>query len=214
MTIHFWSDPHFGHAKIKHFCPWRLGKDIKEHDEFLIAEYCKRVHKRDVVYVLGDFSYKAGFEHMRSILRRLPGRKILISGNHDKGAHLMLKAGFDEVHENIFIYLKDSKGKDRKIFLSHYPYRPNIWDRLFKKYKDKRYLHKRIVDTGGWLLHGHTHARNNLSGPREIHVGVDAPHSNFAPIPHSKIMELIEHTEANESIIQKLSNYLKRKLNG
>jgi calcineurin-like phosphoesterase family protein len=214
MTIHFISDYHFGHRKIKDFCPWRPGATIDEHDEILIQNHNARVGKKDLVYILGDFSYKAGAEKTIAILKRLKGRKILISGNHDKDAHLMLQYGFAEVHENIFIFLTDSDGKKYKVFLSHYPYRPNVYDRLVRKFKDKRYLHKRIVDTGGWLLCGHTHARKDFNGPREIHIGVDAPHSNFAPIPHTKILEIIKRVESTESPMQRLSNYLKNKLNG
>jgi len=188
--IWFTSDNHFHHKKILHFCPKRA-KSVSEMNEIMIKNWNDRVKKRDTIYVIGDFAF-AGKELTTQTLKRLNGRKILIKGNHDKHAKWMLEAGFDEVHENIFIYLND--GEDRyKIFLSHFPYQPTF--RMWLKHKflggywDTRYMHKRIMDQGEWLLHGHTHARKKRKG-RMIHVGVDA--WDLKPIPHTTILKIIK----------------------
>ena len=54
---------------------------------------------------------------------------------------------------------------------------------------DKRYLHKRILDNGEWLLHGHTHSDEMLNG-RQIHVGVEA--LNGEPISEVKLLDIIK----------------------
>lgn len=158
--------------------------------QVLIDNWNKRVQKGDTVYVLGDFSFMKA-EDTKLILAQLNGKKILIKGNHDSHAKKMFDMGFDEVHENIFIYLH---GKIKhKVYLSHFPYRPNFIDwlkhKLMNGYWDVRYLHKRIVDEGDWLLHGHTHQLGKRK-KKMIHVGVDA--WNYRPVSHKEILAMIE----------------------
>ncbi len=188
--IWFTSDNHFYHKKILHFCPKRASS-VSEMNEMMIKNWNDRVGKRDTVYVIGDFAF-AGKELTKQVLKRLKGRKILIKGNHDRSAKWMLEAGFDEVHENIFIYLNDGETR-YKIFLSHFPYQPTPWmwlkHKIFGGYWDTRYMHKRIMDQGEWLLHGHTHGRKKRKG-RMIHVGVDA--WDMKPIPHTTIIRMIK----------------------
>jgi calcineurin-like phosphoesterase family protein len=171
--------------------------------ETLIKNWNDRVKPGELVYVLGDFSF-ANPNLTRKVMERLNGKKILIKGNHDMPAHKAIQAGFDEVHENIFIWLTASGGKKYKVFLSHFPYRHNalMWlkYKIFGGYWDTRYNHKRMVDEGNWLLHGHTHQRYKQKR-RMIHVGVDA--WDYRPVSHHEIIKLIEETP-NETFMSRL----------
>lgn len=163
--------------------------------EHMIQEWNKRVKPNEKVYVLGDFAF-SGWTLTKKILDRLSGHKILILGNHDLAAHKMLAAGFQEVHENIWIEI----GAQKKVFLSHFPFHPmNAYGkypdgRVYVGYPyekiDTRYMHKRIVDDGeSWLLHGHVHNAWKQNG-RQINVGVDQ--WDFKLVPHEKILQMIE----------------------
>lgn len=161
----------------------------------MIQEWNKRVRKpTDKIYVLGDFSF-ANANMTAPILNRLNGHKILILGNHDYAAHKMILAGFQEVHENIYIDI----GNKRRVYLSHFPFHPmtdyhktkrgTIIEYPFDKV-DTRYMHKRMVDDGhAWLLHGHVHGAWKQN-ERQINVGVDV--WDFKPVPHEKIIQMMD----------------------
>lgn len=80
MATLFTSDLHLG---PKNILPSRQQfMSIEEHDEYLIRQWNKKVHKNDDVYILGDLSFRA--EHPISYyLSQMKGRKYLIVGNHD-----------------------------------------------------------------------------------------------------------------------------------
>lgn len=189
--IFFTSDLHFHHANILHLGKGRPYRDQKEMHEHLIHNWNSRIQPKDLVYVLGDFSF-GNKNEIKDILSKLNGIKVLILGNHDRSPKDMLECGFSDVFENIYIYLQGKKGK-HKVFLSHFPYRPTVWDwikaKLLGHYWDVRYRHKRMVNDGEWLLHGHTHSDVKQRG-KMIHIGVDA--WNYSPVPHTSILKILE----------------------
>ena len=86
------SDLHLEHQKMYQFT-WEDGtparpnpftkqffSSMEEHDNFLIAQWNKKVSRDDTVYLLGDVCI-----HPRGLwkLGQLSGRKILVPGNHD-----------------------------------------------------------------------------------------------------------------------------------
>jgi len=128
-----WStgDTHFGHSRVLAYSK-RPFSTIEEHDEVLIDNWNKTVHKKDKIYHHGDVSFY-GREKTKEIVGRLKGYKILIKGNHDlsKSAKYWYDVGFDEVYgyeyirngiifshcisqcrcmPNIHAHLHDSKG--------------------------------------------------------------------------------------------------------
>lgn len=206
--IWFSSDHHFFHKNIIRLSkrPFASLRDMEEH---LITEWNKRVQPKDKVYIIGDFTCSVNNPHIAAkVISRLNGYKILIKGNHDMPAHKAIAAGINEVHENIFVWLTASSGKSYKVFLSHFPYRHNalMWlkHKIFGGYWDTRYNHKRMVDEGEWLIHGHTHQRYKQKR-RMIHVGVDA--WDYRPASHHEILNLIEDTP-NETFMSRLIYHL------
>ena len=59
--------------------------------------------------------------------------------------------------------------------IKHYPFRPSLWKRVWNKLRGVKvkYMDRRPVNRGQWLIHGHTHSSEKFNG-KAIHVGVDA----------------------------------------
>lgn len=110
MSVYFCSDLHFGHKNIQKF---RLHVTSEEDNrQQIVDDWNKKVSKRDVVYVLGDACFT-----METVdtFAQLPGRKILIRGNHDQ--------------LDTQVYLKYFEGvygllKYKEFWLSHAPIHP------------------------------------------------------------------------------------------
>ena len=187
--IWFTSDLHFYHNNVINNSK-RPFKNMDEMHEVLIKNWNDRVKKKEIIYVLGDFSF-GGFEKTKEILSRLKGYKILIKGNHDKDAAWMIRAGFDKVYENYYIELNPGR---KKIYLSHFQYHPSWWRtiqlRVWGWNQYLRYNHKRIVDDGGWLFMAHVHSKKKIWGDGMIHVGVDA--RDYAPVGHTTLLKEME----------------------
>ena len=189
MNIFFTSDHHFGHANIIKFEPLNrvdarggMFETVEQMDEFLILRWNEVVGVNDLVYHLGDASYKR--ETLRAVLPRLNGRKILICGNHDPYFERMVSGdpakiklaerrakedGFESIHTELEI---EVEGIGR-VKLNHYPYAPlKDGDELFA-----RYLELRPIPTGEKvLIHGHVHSQwfsKEHGGRLMINAGVD-----------------------------------------
>lgn len=99
-TLWAYSDPHFSDPEQVH-----LRKNYISDDE-QVSRINSKVGKKDTIIFLGDI----GNEEM---IRRIRGYKVLIMGNHDKGATNYTDI-FDEVYEGpLFIA--------EKLVLSHEP---------------------------------------------------------------------------------------------
>lgn len=182
--IWVFSDPHFGHDNIIRYCN-RPFKNIKEMDNQLVTNYNRLVRPHDVVYFLGDIGFKL------DVIKKMKGKKILIVGNHDKKSHTYYYSlGFQAILESALI----TYGKKR-VFLSHYPYRPFLQKirviskklvRMIKRGRSiKQLLQQTKVELAKYpkkykrMIHGHTHSnvRYSKSG---INACVDA--WNYGPV--------------------------------
>lgn len=140
QEIFFTSDLHFGHENVIRFDN-RPFNTVEEMDEEMIKRWNAKVGKGDIVYVLGDFIWKAATNEAVSIIRRLNGQIILIKGNHDRFLHNAAAkkalAGIKD-YDDICVTLEN--GTTRRCILSHY---------FIPFYNGHRYqaIH----------LHGHSH---------------------------------------------------------
>lgn len=147
--------------------------DTAAHDEWLANLWDSTVQPKDTVWVLGDISIN-GKEAALDWFSERPGRKMLISGNHDPVHPMSSRASklmgrWLEVFDYIspFAQLKYQK----KMFLmSHFPYASH-GDGLDRE--GSRYNEFRLPDVGLPLLHGHTHGQETAHG-NMLHVGIDA----------------------------------------
>ncbi|MBF6353308.1 metallophosphoesterase [Nocardia higoensis] len=187
--IWFTSDLHVGHrlcARLRGF-----GEDTEAHDRALAQRWDAVVRPDDQVWVLGDISIGSGAAERRALawIAHRPGVKHLVAGNHDpchplhSRSHLAQRR-FLGVFESVQSAATRKIAGDR-VTLSHFPYRD---DPDGDHSAELRHNEWRPVDTGGWLLHGHTHSDVQQRG-RQLHVGVDA--HGLAPVALGWIEERI-----------------------
>lgn len=175
MSTFFYSDPHFGHAAILQLAG-RPFASIGEHDRFLAERYRDYVTPADTVYWLGDVAL-CSRDRAREIITGLPGTKILVRGNHDRGAGAMAALGFDLVAERLTMQIAGHTA-----VLCHYPYRAGV-----REGDDRTFDYPQ--PTKGWaLVHGHTHSTRRRDGT-QIHVGVDA--WNYGPVRLAEVEALV-----------------------
>jgi calcineurin-like phosphoesterase family protein len=103
---------HLGH---KWMAQHRGFNDEFYHDEHLIEQWNKVVHKKDLTYILGDVTMESS-EHYYQ-LDRLKGRKIVVLGNHDLHQHTRKLLEYVETVAGVVDY----KG----FMLTHVPIHPN-----------------------------------------------------------------------------------------
>ena len=115
-------------------------------DEVLITNWNSVVQPQDTIWVLGDFTMGTD---AKKYLDRLLGKKILISGNHDRD--YSLEQGWAEIYD-----YKEITIGGQHIVLCHFAFK--VWNRSHR---------------GSINLYGHSH--NTLPGnSQQLDVGVDA----------------------------------------
>lgn len=93
-NVYVTSDWHLGHKGITSRFRKEFGSD-GHHDYVIVENAAKVLTKRDAVFMLGDMSFTVeGLE----MIGKLPGRKILVRGNHDTLSMAQYNAVFDEIH--------------------------------------------------------------------------------------------------------------------
>ena len=195
QKIFFTSDLHFGHENVIRFDN-RPFNTVEEMDEEMIKRWNAKVGKGDIVYVLGDFIWRAATNEAVSIIRRLNGQIILVKGNHDRFLHNAAAkkalAGIKD-YDDICVTLED--GTTRRCILSHY---------FIPFYNGHRYqaIH----------LHGHSHFTEesveevrittelNEKGYDLKIYNVGCMYWNYTPVTLDEILERKAYGQANKNV--------------
>lgn len=191
------SDLHFRDAKVSAL---RGFASVDAHDEAMIATWNQQVRRDDIVYVLGDLTSGRSREVEQwaiEAMLSLPGRKRLVSGNHDT-SHPMHSASRDPERMRDWYRAFESvdpigmrKTSKRHIMLSHFPYDGPDGDHT----PANRHTEWRPVDVGLWLLHGHTHREQQRVHERQIHVGFEAW---GRLVTEAEVLRMIAEAEAGQ----------------
>lgn len=172
-AIWFVSDLHVGHRLVSVLRGF--GDDTDAHDAALAANWDRLVRPVDQVWVLGDVIGRRGGEAKGlAWIAERPGTKHLIAGNHD-ACHGMHTEAHKVLPQWLEVFASVQQTAVRKILgqrviLNHFPQRD---DPDGDHTAVLRYPEWRMPDTGGWHIHGHTHAKIQRRG-RQLHVGPDA----------------------------------------
>lgn len=132
--VYFTGCTHLGHRRISSF---RDVSSTEENTERIVSDWKQMVHKRGVVYVLGDAAFT---DEANDLIKTLPGRKILVKGNHDD---LVSTRRQMDVYEEIYGLFKY-----KKMWLSHAPIHP---DELREKPNVHAHVHSATVDDPRYL---------------------------------------------------------------
>jgi len=84
MSVFFTSDLHLGHARINELSG-RPFSNVPAMNAALIKAWNARVTDADTVWVLGDVCM-GKLDDSLALIPLLAGRKLLMPGNHDRGA--------------------------------------------------------------------------------------------------------------------------------
>ena len=182
------SDLHLSHNNIwKPDYASRPVSSTEEMNEMLISNWNEVVSQNDTVYVLGDVCMGKIAESL-PLCDLLQGHKVLVFGNHDR---MFRPKNDNQFHKWMTEYSQyfesitnEMVWNDRLLF-NHFPYTGDHTPEV-------RYLEERPVNQGLWLCHGHTHQKEFVSGPRQIHIGVDASIADYAPIPMDLVISTIQ----------------------
>lgn len=171
MTTWFTADLHLGHRNMVN---WRNNRgcnfaDVDEMNEFIIERYNSVVKPEDEVYLLGDLVMGTIADNL-PLLKRLNGAKFSTIGNHDRPFDCKphrYQEWVDKYREVGIEFIPDLffDSGNGSFTMSHFPFSGDHTDKV-------RFLDRRPVDKGQWLVHGHVHEAWQVNG-RQINVGVD-----------------------------------------
>ena len=158
-----WSDLHLHHANIIDYCSRPFGS-VEEMDATLFSAWETTVGPADTVICAGDVALgKALDPPRRARLDALPGRKVLVVGNHDLGpTGKPTRAGSDEASMTLVI------PGEPTLLVTHLP------------------LSR--VPAGEVNVHGHVHNHEALRPGPFINICVE--HTGYRPLPLAAVRAL------------------------
>jgi len=171
-TVYVTSDWHLGHKGISQKFRDKFTSD-DNHDRMIWQNARDMLTARDILICLGDMSFT---DEGLDMIHALPGRKILVRGNHDTRSMDMYNKVFEAIH-GAYRY----KG----CFLTHIPIHP------MELYR-------------GYNIHGHCHrgGPSNLQIGEEwqAYYNVILEFNDYRPVPMRDVLEVLKnrHTLHNE----------------
>ncbi len=168
--IFLYSDPHIGHKNMAEVFTLPNGEkarpftSVEEMDQTLLQNYRETVMPADVVWWLGDVSFKPN-QGMIDLIASLPGRRHLIMGNHDReSVGRYVRMGFEKIR---------SSWQTDHLLITHIPVHPNSLSRR---------------GTPVINIHGHTHSVC-YDGP---YVNVCVEQTQYKPIAWAGVLHLAQ----------------------
>lgn len=198
-TTWFTSDLHLGHPLVSEIRGFgKTEADVARHDETILENITEALHQGDTLWILGDLSSgwypqeELALEKLEANLRAAdsPGISLhLVSGNHDS-THPMFAEAF--LRQQRFLEVFDSvqsmqrrTWNDQDVWLSHFP-RPG------QDHISGGSRHDELRLDVPFLLHGHLHSSEPITGPGQIDVGLDP--WDLHPIAEEEAMEMLFST--------------------
>ncbi|MHA1459492.1 MAG: metallophosphoesterase family protein [Promethearchaeota archaeon] len=169
--IWFSADFHLSHKNIIRYCN-RPFSSVEEMDTILIRNLEERLRPKDILYFLGDLTFKEPVA--RNFFKRFSAVEIhYIIGNHDSGDVIKLAEKYCVTVSN----LKEINVENHHIILCHYAMR--VWNRSHYN---------------SWQLFGHSHTKLEPVG-KQYDVGVD--NNSFYPVSIKRLEQIMESQQNN-----------------
>lgn len=165
-NLFFIADPHFNHSSIIKY-ESRPFQTVEEMDEILIKNWNDVVHKKEKIFILGDFAW-GNKDQVKAYIKRLNGIKSLLLGNHDRNHSITWWSdmGFWEITQYPIIF-------EEWFILSHEPVQLN-----------KSHI------APYYNIYGHMHGREDYAWDRRG-LCVSVERINYKPIELGEIKKLI-----------------------
>ena len=190
----FTSDQHYGHQNIISYAK-RPFKSVEEMNEILINNHNSAVFPDDIVYHCGDVIMGPRKETLK-IISKLNGRHILTLGNHDypfdkpTWTQEYLDAGFESMHMVLQLTGPEFAEVGGSIRMQHFP----VLEATVQDHEDDaRFKGFRLASNGSLHLSGHTHLKEKIAAPKNIHVGVDA--HDYYPVSYDQLVEIYKEQD-------------------
>lgn len=184
--VFFYSDPHFGDEEIR-----EVRKDHPS-DEELIKRINAKVGKNDTIVILGDIGDV-------ECVKKIRGYKVLVMGNHDKGASNYIKIEEVLAKEDVVEEFGDNieeqgwkkvKGVPMLENKDFYYYNNHLFDEVYEGplfISDRILLsHEPILFPWALNIHGHDHSNTQYND--EFHLNVCAEIIDYTPVSLKEII--------------------------
>lgn len=166
----FTSDTHFNHQNIIKYSN-RPFSNYEEMNDALIKNINDKVGEKDILFHLGDFTFKSYKDGIKCREQIKCQNIVLIVGNHDK--HNLKHPEFKKMFVDIYDML-DVRTKCGTIVLCHYAMR--IWDKAHH---------------GRWHLYGHSHGTlPDDKQSKSFDIGVDC--HNYKPLSVLEVKNIMD----------------------
>lgn len=172
--VFFTSDLHFGHRNL--ISSLRNGASTDDNAKLIIDNWNSKVHKKDIVYILGDITMETVDSKCIDYLKALRGQIRIVGGNHD-----ILKCC--KIYQELGIPVMGVL-KYKGFLCTHVPIHPSELDLIRGN------------------IHGHIHLKLDretgviskisptMLGPKYYNVNTEL--HNFTPIPFDDILVNLE----------------------
>lgn len=168
---------HLGHGWMAEH---RKFKSVDHYHEHLIKQWNSTVHKKDLVYILGDVTMEKS--EFYPILDKLNGRKKVVLGNHDRGKDIPELLKYVETVEGMVHY----KG----YWLTHCPVHPqeltHVRGNIHAHVHEMKVPEVTLTSTY-WDL-----KRTITSQSGDRYYNVDAENINYTPLTIEEILQTLK----------------------
>jgi calcineurin-like phosphoesterase family protein len=179
VDVWFTSDTHFDHINILKYCN-RDYKDVVHMNESLIKNWNNLVKPGDLVYHLGDVSFKTD-----KFIHRLNGDIVLISGNHDK-----------KKYNHLFHGVVNSMSLQIGEFNCYLTHRPIIKEEYQSDRHKNRYKPDfSLLDRYDMVLCGHVHQAWKTNG-KNINMSVEV--WDYKPVHIDDLIQFMRDLEVKK----------------
>ena len=204
-SIWFYSDPHFGDEEMKY-----LRKNYID-DEEQVKRINSKIGKNDTIIFLGDIGDV-------EFIKKIRGYKVLVMGNHDKGA-----SNYQKQVEKISKLESEMTEEDRRYKWTLVDTTPhgclyertitnNLFDEVYEGILiigEKIVLsHERVDFRFCFNIHGHEHLGTHKG---KNHLNVCAEQINYTPINLSKLIKSGMFKDVEDIHRVAISRQIKRK---
>ena len=177
MSMYLTADTHFGHQAVINHCN-RPFTSADLMDEALVENWNRVVHRRDVVWHLGDFALCHDDQRVARLFHSLNGDKRLVLGNHDLDRKRRVHRSVSRLPWTEVCEAAELNHDGARVYLCHYA--SFAWSAQHHG-----------------ALHAFGHSHGKLTGlPGSVDVGVDAQ-PGYAPVPVEEFVRQARETFAN-----------------